>query len=147
MNNLNSYHLKQNQYLNCYQPQNKIENNQYGNWNIHNTPAWNNKKEIGPKEYSSKKSPLFIISAGMFKFSSTIKPRPIPLDIDYGLPKIHTRFGTSDTDESTFFTRVDSCAWMNVRNLKLKQWIVTNNPDIVESYIHNTVEFCPWQRK
>ena len=57
------------------------------------------------------------------------------LDIDNGLPTIHMRFGTSDTNEATFFTHVDSCAGMNVGDLKLHQWIIINNSDIVESYI------------
>ena len=59
----------------------------------------------------------------------------MPLDIDNGLTKIHTRFGTSDTNEATFFTHVESCAGMNVGNLKTHQWIITTNPDIMESYI------------
>ena len=59
----------------------------------------------------------------------------MPLDIDNGLPAIHMQFGTSDTNEATFFTHVDSCAVMNIVNLKLHQWIITTNPDIVEGYI------------
>ena len=56
----------------------------------------------------------------------------MPLDIDNGLTKIHTRFGTSDTNEATFCSHVDSYAGANVRNLKLHQWIITTNPDIVD---------------
>ena len=59
----------------------------------------------------------------------------MPLDIDNGLLEIHIRFVTSDTNEATFFTRVNSCVGMNVGNPKLHQWIITTNPDIVESYI------------
>ena len=44
-------------------------------------------------------------------------------------------FVTSDTNKATFCTHVDYCAGMNVGNIKLHQWIITNNPDIVESYI------------
>ena len=59
----------------------------------------------------------------------------MPLDIKKGLTTIHIRFVTSDTNEATFFTHVDSCAGMNVGNLKLHQWIITTNPYIVEIYI------------
>ena len=37
--------------------------------------------------------------------------------------------------EATFFTHVDSCVGINVGNIQLHQWIITINPDIVESYI------------
>ena len=57
----------------------------------------------------------------------------MPLDLDNGLPAIHMRFGISDSNETTFCTHVDSCAGMNVGNLKLNQWIITTNLDIVES--------------
>ena len=82
-----------------------------------------------------KSIPLFAILPGLFKCSATIQPRPMPLDIDNGLPAIHMQFGTSDTNEATFFTHVDSCAVMNIVNLKLHQWIITTNPDIVEIQI------------
>ena len=59
----------------------------------------------------------------------------MPLDLENGLPGIHMRFGTSDTNEAKSCTNVDSCTEINDRNLKLHQWIITNNPDIVESYI------------
>ena len=59
----------------------------------------------------------------------------MPLDIDNGLSAIHMRFGNSYTNEAIFCTRVNSCAVMNVGNLRLHKWIITTNPDIVESYI------------
>ena len=57
------------------------------------------------------------------------------LYIDNGLPEIHMIFGTSDKNEATFYTHVDSCAGMNVGNIGLHQWIITKNPYIVDSYI------------
>ena len=42
---------------------------------------------------------------------------------------------TSDTNEATFFTHIDSCAGINVGNLKLHQCIITNNTEILERYI------------
>ena len=98
------------------------------------TPALNKKKEGETKEYRSKKCLLLVISAGIFKFSATIQPRPMPLDINNGLPEMHMRFGTSDIYEATFFTHVNSCTGTNVGNLKIHQYIITNNPNIVESY-------------
>ena len=83
----------------------------------------------------SKKPPLFVISAGIFKCSTKIQPRPLSLDIDNEFLAIHIRFGTSDTNKAAFFTHVDSCAGMNVGNLNLHQWIITTNPYIVEIYI------------
>ena len=43
------------------------------------------------------------------------------LDLDNGLPRIHMIFVTSDTNEATFFTHVDSCAGINVENIQLHQ--------------------------
>ena len=104
VNNLNSSHLWINQYLNYYQPHNKREINQDGNWKIYDTPAWKNKKEGELREDISKKYPLFAISAVMFKFSAAVQPRPMILDIDNYLPAMHMRFGTSDKNEATFFS-------------------------------------------
>ena len=76
MNNLNISHLRRNnrvreQYdVNYYQPQNKdikIESNTDGNTKITHTPEQKNNKEGKLKEYSSKKSPLFVISSRIFK--------------------------------------------------------------------------------
>ena len=44
-------------------------------------------------------------------------------------------FGNKDTNESTFCTRVDSCAGMNFGNIILHQWSITTNPDSVERCI------------
>ena len=57
------------------------------------------------------------------------------LDLDNGLPEIHMIIRTSNTNQITFFTCVDSCAGMNVGNIQLHQWIITTNIDTVESYI------------
>ena len=67
------------------------------------------------------------------------------LDLDNGLPTIHMKFGTLDLNGETFFTYVDSCAGMNVVNIQLHQCIITNNPDILESYIqfNNKNSFVP----
>ena len=59
----------------------------------------------------------------------------MPSDINNGSPTIHMRFGSSDTNEATFSTQDDSCTGMNVGNIKLYQWIINTNTDIVESYI------------
>ena len=59
----------------------------------------------------------------------------MPLDPNNRLSAIHMKFGTSDTNGATFFTHIDSCAEMSVVNLKLHKWIITTNPDTVESSI------------
>ena len=57
------------------------------------------------------------------------------LDINNGLPTIHMQFVTYDTNEATFCNHVDSCEGMDVGNIKLDQWIISTNSDIVEIYI------------
>ena len=57
------------------------------------------------------------------------------LDPDNGLPAIHMIIGTSDTNEAKLCNHVNSCAGMNVGNIKIHQWIITTNPEILESYI------------
>ena len=59
----------------------------------------------------------------------------MPLDINNGLPKIHIKFITSYINEANFCTHIYSCAGINFGNIRLHQWIITTNPDIVESYI------------
>ena len=59
----------------------------------------------------------------------------MPLDLDDVLPAIHMKIGTSDKNEATFCKHADSCEKTNAGNLKLHQWIITTNSDIVESYI------------
>ena len=102
MNNLNISHLRRNQDLNYYQPYNNRESNQYGNRNINNKPAGKKKKEGELKEEISNKSPLVIISDALFKYSATVQPISMPLDLDNGLPTINMGFGTSDTNENFF---------------------------------------------
>ena len=135
MNNLNISHLRRNQDLNYYQPYNNRESNQYGNRNINNKPAGKKKKEGELKEEISNKSPLVIISDALFKYSATVQPIPMSLDIDNGLPAIHMIFGTSNMNAETFFTHVNSCPGMNLGNIRLHKLIITTNPDIVDSYI------------
>ena len=62
VNNLNISHIKLNQYLASYCK--KIEK-QDVNSKTDNTPAWKKKRKL--KEYISNKSPLFVISSGIFK--------------------------------------------------------------------------------
>ena len=131
MNNLNSSHLIRNKDLNYYQPHNMREINRNDDRQIDNTPAWKKKKEGELKEDSSNKFPLFVISAGIFKYSAAVKPRPIPLDINDGFPGIRMRFVTSDTNKAIFCTHVDSRAGMNVINFRLHQCIMITNPDIL----------------
>ena len=97
----------------------KERENQVSNRQIDNKLEWNNKREEEIEEDSSNKSPLFLISSGIFKWSYTIQPRTMPLDIYNRLLAIHMIFGTYDANEATICTRVNSCAVMNFGNLKL----------------------------
>ena len=80
-----------------------------------------------------------MISAGVFEFEAAIQPRPMPLELDNSLPEIPFQFGTSDSDEVTFFTHVHLCEAMKVGNLALHQWIITTKPDIFHNYIKGPI--------
>ena len=59
----------------------------------------------------------------------------MPLDLGNVLRTIHKRFVTSDINENTFRTHVDSSVGINVVNIRLHLWIITTNSDIVERCI------------
>jgi len=81
-----------------------------------------------------KKPKLFVVSASCFASSAKVC-RPMPLEMDNGLPAVQFRFGHTDDDEINFSCHVDSCAAMNVGNLRVHHWIITNYPAVVEEYI------------
>ena len=58
----------------------------------------------------------------------------MPLSLDNDLPSTVLRFGSSDDNEISFSCHLDSCAAMNTGNTLLHMWIMTNYPDIVDSY-------------
>jgi len=58
----------------------------------------------------------------------------MPLDLDNGLPAIEMKFGMTDIDELCFLCHVDSCAAINIGNLRVHEYIMTEHPEIVRSY-------------
>ena len=134
--------------MNYYQPHNKdnrIESNQYGNRRVDNTPEWKKKNEGELKKDISKRAPLFVILDRLFEYLSAVQPILMILDLDNDIPTINMKFATLDMNGETFFMYVNSCAGMNVVNIQLHQCIITNNPDIMESYIqfNNKNSFVP----
>ena len=128
VHNLNIHRPPQGQ--NPYGPSVPIRNR-----SVDNAPAWKRHRNSDPKTDTPPTAPLFVISAGIFECVATEQIRPMPLALDNGLPSIQLRFGNENDKEVSFSTHVDSCAAMNVGNLRLHHWIITTNPNIVESYI------------
>ena len=113
----------------------------YGPRNIDNSPAWrktgnqndDNDSSVR-KDTSTKKQRLWVMSAHMLNTSGSREVRPMPLSLDNNLPAAVFRFGSTDTNEIPFSCHIDTCAAMNTGNLRLHQWIMTEYPEIVESY-------------
>lgn len=105
---------------------------------INNTPAWMTTSDKPSVKFEEDESPkrekLFVLSASILSTSANII-RPMPLDLDNGLPAADVRFGSNDDNEVNFCCHIDSCAAMNAGNLRVHQWIITTYPDIVEEYI------------
>ena len=60
----------------------------------------------------------------------------MPLAIDNNLPSNNIRFGsTYNYSEISFVLCIDSCAAINVVNIKIHQWVITTHPKIVSHYI------------
>ena len=86
----------------------------------------------------SKRSRLFLMTAQIFQTSPNTLLKPMPLDIDNGLPAVAMSFGSPDTPlqkQISFTCHIDSCAAMNTGNMLVHQWIITNYPDIVANYV------------
>ena len=73
--------------------------------------------------------------------------------IDNNLPSINIHFGsTHNHSEISFASHIDSCAAMNVGNLKIHQWFITSHSDKLSHYIQyndeklliNTTKLCSW---
>ena len=124
--------------------------------NMDNRPAWlvhqNNDQgnsvtfdieEDRNNDYTKKRR-LWVISAQIF-ISNTNKP--MPLDLDNGLPVICLQFGRSAKQEISFGCHVDTCAAMNTGNLLVHKWIMTSFPHIVAEYLeyNDTESFNPIQ--
>ena len=60
----------------------------------------------------------------------------MPLTVENNLPLINILFvSTQNHSEIIFASQIDSCAAMNVGNLKIHQWVITKHPEMVSRYI------------
>ena len=105
------------------------QNNNSGNRNIDNTPAW-----MTNKDTPSKKARMFTLYGTNLNVGSAPNLRAMPLSLDNCLPAAVIRFGTSSENEIPFACHLDSCAAMNTGSLHLHQWIMTKYPHLVEKY-------------
>ena len=119
---------------------------------IDNRPAWLTEvKSPGPskrvdfdlkdkpleEEPDHKQGSLYVVAARIFisKLATQHAIRPMPLDLDNGLPGILMRVGLAQDNDTCFLCHVDSCAAMNTGNLLLHQYIITKHPHTVAEYI------------
>ena len=58
-----------------------------------------------------------MFSAVCFNTGPSNHARPIPINIDNGLPAIAMQFGISEEKEMSFNVHLDSCAGLNIGNL------------------------------
>ena len=102
---------------------------------IDSRPAWMTTTSNSAKEETkSKRQRLFVLCGNLLNTVAIPNMRLMPLSLDNDLPSALFRFGTSDNDEIPFPCHLDSCAAMNTGSLVLHQWIITNYPEIVQSY-------------
>ena len=76
-----------------------------------------------------------MFSAVCFNTGPSNHARPIPINIDNGVPAIAVRFGISEQKEMIFNVHLDSCAGLNIGNLNVHKWVITTYPCIVKNYM------------
>ena len=60
----------------------------------------------------------------------------MPLTINNKLPSINIRFRSSKNhSEISFASHIDSCAAMDVGNIRIHQWVITTHPYTFSCYI------------
>ena len=82
-----------------------------------------------------KKPASFVVNAVCFNTCTKNRSRPMPIAIDNGLPAVALRFGSNDEDETSFKVSIDSCAGLNIGNLRVHQWVATTYPHIIKDWI------------
>ena len=56
----------------------------------------------------------------------------MPLTVDNNLPSINICFGiTQNHSYISFESHIDSCAAMNIGNIKFYQWVIATQPETV----------------
>ena len=125
------------------------QHHQSQNYNQEST----NQQQQNPQSHNynqegTKRSRLFITTAQIFNQATSTLLRPMPLDIDNGLPAIEFPFGQPNRwDYISFTCHIDSCAAMNTGNLLVHKWIITSHPEMVIDFTmyNNTNPFQPVQ--
>jgi len=103
--------------------------------NMDNRPSWMTKKRKATFPTEKSDRPLvMVISAVCFNTTPGGRANPMPITIDNNLPVIALRFGTIDCTEMSFKVSLDSCADLNIGNLKIHHWIAATYPHIVHSW-------------
>ena len=119
-------------------PRVREEDHQKLEQEVNNMPTWmvkRSKKKTAFQVDKPTKPPAFLFSAVCFNSGSSNRVRPIPINIDNGLPAVAMRFGISDEKEMNFNVHLDSCAGLNIGNLDVHKWVITTYPYIVKHYI------------
>ena len=99
------------------------------------------------EDKSRKKGRVWMYSALVLATPAAKYTQPTPLNVDNDLPGVELWFGTKEENEICFVYHLDSCAAMNIRNLRVHQWLMTQYPSIVAEYIQydNAHSFQPLQ--
>ena len=86
------------------------------------------------RDDDTKHRQLFVTLDSMYNTSIHPTLHQMPLSLDNTLPLTVLVFGTLDMNEIAFSCHLDSCAAMNTGNSLLHIWIMTEYPEIVDSY-------------
>ena len=81
------------------------------------------------------KLPAYLFSDVCFNAFPSNHARPMPINIDNGLPAVAMRFGVSDEKEMSFNVHIDSCARLNIGNLNVHKWVITTYPHKIKNYM------------
>ena len=74
-------------------------------------------------------APLFFIGYQIYSYDGITHPCYMPLIVDNNRSSIIIRFGsTQNHSEIILESHIDSCAAMDVGNLKINQWVITTHP-------------------
>ena len=73
--------------------------------------------------------PLFVIGAQIYSYNGINLYSCMPLTVNNKLQSINICFGSSDNhSEISFASHIDSCAAMDVGNIRIHQWVITTHP-------------------
>ena len=87
---------------------------------VDNTPSWIQKrKRVRFPTNKSGEPSVMVISAACFNITPGGRAKPMPIMIDNGLPAIAIRFGPDKDKEISFKVSLDSCAGLNIGNLRV----------------------------